>query len=112
MKHKTFALRLYFHRSATVKPTRRLHRFFKPALSTHLLRSASQAGIQQAVFHSVHGGYLPGGKLRFNHLESSHAEVPHCIELIDVEHKLREFWHRHAEHMAHVRAIFLPCETA
>ena len=106
------SLRLYFQRSENALPTRRLHRFFKPSLASYLLRHAAADGIEQVVMHSVEAGYLKGRRLAHDHLETAHAELPQCIEMIDREHKLRDFLQHHAAHLLGVRAVFLPCEVA
>ncbi|MBR8372991.1 MULTISPECIES: DUF190 domain-containing protein [Burkholderia cepacia complex] len=109
---KLTALRLYFHHSAKAHPTRLWHRFSRPSLAHHLLRHAKRAGIEQAVLHRVHAGYLGGDRLHHNHAEHVHHRFPHCIELIDREHKLRDFWQAHGNGLQNVRAIFMPCEAA
>ncbi|WP_155638035.1 DUF190 domain-containing protein [Burkholderia pseudomultivorans] len=109
---KLTALRLYFHHSAKAHPTRLWHRISRPSLAHHLLRHAKRAGIEQAVFHRVHAGYLGGDRLHHSHAEHVHHRFPHCIELIDREHKLRDFWHAHGRDLQNVRAIFMPCEPA
>jgi PII-like signaling protein len=104
------ALRLYFPQSARAKPTRFWHRLSAPALSHRLLTAARRSGIHQALLHSVHAGYLAGEKLSHQHMESSPAHHPLCIELIDMEDQLRRFLHDHAEELRHVRAVLFRCE--
>jgi PII-like signaling protein len=106
------ALRLYFPQSARAKPTRFWHRLSAPALSHHLLNAARRSGIHQALLHSVHAGYLPGKKLSHQHIESTPAHHPLCIELIDAEERLRKFLHEHAEELRHVQAVLFRCELA
>lgn len=106
------ALRLYFPQSARAKPTRFWHRLSAPALSHHLLNAARHSGIHQALLHSVHAGYLPGKKLSQQHIESTPAHHPLCIELIDAEERLRKFLHEHAEELRHVQAVLFRCELA
>lgn len=36
------SLRLYYHASEKALPTRRLHHFFKPSLTSYLLRHAAR----------------------------------------------------------------------
>ena len=91
------ALRLYFPQSARAKPTRFWHHLTAPALSHRLLLAAKRAGIQQALLHSVHAGYLQGKKLSHHHLETAALNHPLCIELIDNEMRLRT-GHRHVTH--------------
>ena len=62
--------------------------------------------------HSVHAGYLPGKKLSHQQLEGAPAHHPSCIELIDVEVRLRKFLADHAEELLHVRAVLFRCELA
>ncbi|HDR9497152.1 TPA: DUF190 domain-containing protein [Burkholderia cepacia] len=109
---KLTALRLYFHQSAKARPTRLWHRIARPSLAHHLLSHAKRAGIEQAVLHRVHAGYLAGDRLHHEHVEHVHNRFPHCIELIDLENKLQEFWQRHGRDLPNVRAVFLPCEQA
>jgi L-rhamnose isomerase len=45
-------------------------------------------------------------------VDVSHHRFPHCLELIDLEQKVRDFWKTHGKEMKTVRAVFLPCETA
>lgn len=106
------ALRLYFPQSARAKPTRFWHRLSAPALSYHLLSAARRSRIHQALLHSVHAGYLPGKKLSLHHIEATPAHHPLCIELIDVEDRLRKFLHEHADELRHVQAVFFRCELA
>ncbi|RKP47092.1 DUF190 domain-containing protein [Pararobbsia silviterrae] len=106
------ALRLYFHHSATASPTRFWHRFKRPNLARHLLRQAKHAGIEQALLHQVHAGYLNGDRIHHRHVEHVHHRFPHCLEFIDVESKLRAFWLHHGHEHRHVHAVFLPCESA
>lgn len=106
------ALRLYFPQGARAKPTAFWHHLTAPALSQRLLTAAKRAGIQQALLHSVHSGYLPGHKMSHHHIESAPAHHPLCIELIDSEEHLREFVHKHADELHHVRAVLFRCELA
>lgn len=106
------ALRLYFPQSARAKPTRFWHRLSAPALSHHLLDRARRSGIHQALLHNVQAGYLPGRKLSHFHIEAAPAHHPLCIELIDVEERLRQFLHEHAEELRHVQAVLFRCELA
>lgn len=110
MKELT-ALRLYFPQSARAKPTRFWHHLSAPALSHHLLTVASRCGIHQALLHSVHAGYLPGKKLSHHDLEGTSTHHPLCIELIDLEDRLRTFLHEHADELRHVRAVLFRCEV-
>lgn len=105
-------LRLYFPQSARAKPTRFWHRLSAPALSNRLLAAAHRAGIQQALLHSVHAGYLPGEQLSHQHVETTPAHHPLCIELIDIEGRLRAFLQDHADELRHVRAVMFRCELA
>lgn len=106
------ALRLYFPQSARAKPTRFWHHLSAPTLSNRLLVAANRSGIHQALLHSVHGGYLPGKKLSHQHLEGTSAQHALCIEMIDVEERLRKFLHEHADELQHVRAVLFRCEIA
>jgi len=106
------ALRLYFPQSARAKPTRFWHHLSAPALSNRLLMAARHSGIHQALLHSVHAGYLPGKKLSHHHVEGASAHHPLCIELIDIEERLRAFLHEHADELRHVRAVMFRCELA
>jgi len=106
------ALRLYFSQSARAKPTRLWHHLTAPALSQRLLLAAKRAGIQQALLHSVHAGYLQGRKLSHQHLETPGMNHPLCIELVDSETRLRKFLHDHADELQHVRCVLFRCELA
>lgn len=106
------SLRLYFHHAERAHATRFWHRLVRPSLARHLLQHARAAGIEQAVLHRVHAGYLRGDRVRHEHVETAHHRLPHCIELIDFEAKVRAFWHAHGKGLHNVRAIFLPCEGA
>lgn len=106
------ALRLYFPQAARARPTRFWHRLTAPALSHRLITAAKRAGIQQALMHSVHAGFLPGQKLSRHHVEAVPAQHPLCIELIDSEARLRDFLHHHVEELHHVRAVLFRCELA
>ncbi|NIE83040.1 MULTISPECIES: DUF190 domain-containing protein [unclassified Burkholderia] len=113
---KLISLRLYFHHAERAHahhvPKRFWHRLARPSLAHHLLERAKRAGIEQAVLHRVHAGYLNGDRLHHEHAELVHHRFPHCIELIDLESKLREFWRTHGTGLKNVRAVFLPCEAA
>jgi PII-like signaling protein len=106
------ALRLYFPQSARAKPTRLWHHLSAPALSHRLMTAARRAGIHQALLHSVHAGYLPGKRLSHAQLEGAPAHHPLCIELIDMEERLRKFLTDHADELLHVRAVLFRCEVA
>lgn len=60
--------------------------------------------------HTVHMGYLPGKKFSHRHVETSPSHHPLCIELIDIEDKLRRFLREHAEELVQVRAVLFHCE--
>lgn len=109
MKELT-ALRLYFPQSAKAKPTRLWHRLSAPALSHRLLTAAWRSGIHQALMHTVHTGYLPGEKFSHRHVETTSSHHPLCIELIDIEDKLRRFLREHADELHQVRAVLFHCE--
>ncbi|WP_408734545.1 DUF190 domain-containing protein [Paraburkholderia bannensis] len=109
------SLRLYFHHSERAHaqhPARFWQRLTRPSLARHLLIHARRAGIEQAVLHRVHAGYLNGDRIHHEHVETAHHRFPHCIELIDLESKVREFWDAHGKNLKNVRAVFLPCEVA
>ena len=108
---KTISLRLYFHHAAKAHTGRGWRRLLSPNLARHLMAHASKAGIEQAILHKVHAGYLRGGALRHHHVEASHRHLPHCIELIDLESRLRQFVANHVAHLKDVKAVFLPCEV-
>ncbi|MBM7128723.1 DUF190 domain-containing protein [Dyella mobilis] len=108
--NKLVALRLYFHHAEKVQHERFWHHFTRPSLASHLMKSAHSKGIEQVLMHQVHGGYLAGGKPQLHHVEHPHPHLPHCIELIDIESKLRAFLDDHAHQFKNVRALFLPCE--
>ena len=110
--HKLTALRLYFHHSARIEPRSLWHRLSLPTVTSHLVKHAHDLGIAQVVVHHVQSGYLEGDKPRHRHVEHAHHKLPHCIELIDVESKLRAFWQSHEPQLRNVRALFLPCEAA
>lgn len=105
------SLRLYFHHAAKTKRTNGWRGIFRPPLARHLLAHASQAGIDQVILHRVQAGYIKGGRLRHHHVDASHRHLPHCLELIDIESKLRRFLAHHAEHLLEVKAVLLPCEV-
>jgi PII-like signaling protein len=109
---RLISLRLYFHHSEKAHPTRFWHKLARPSLAAHLLRHAKSAGIEQALLHRVHAGYLNGDRLHHAHFETAHRRFPHCIELIDLEAKVRDFWHVHGKGLDNVRAVFMPCEVA
>jgi len=112
---KLISLRLYFHHSERAhahEPKRFWQRFTRPSLARHLLEHARRAGIEQVVLHRVHAGYLNGDRVHHEHVEAAHHRFPHCIELIDLESKVRAFWGAHGKGLDNVRAVFLPCEGA
>lgn len=108
---KIMSLRLYFHHAAKTKRPSGWRSIFSPTLARHLLTHASKAGIEQAILHRVHAGYLKGGRLRHHHIDATHLQLPHCLELIDLESKLRRFLAHQADHLGEVKAVFLPCEV-
>lgn len=105
-------LRFYFPSSEKAQPSRALHRFFRPSLVSHLLRHAERDGIEQVIVHQVNAGYLKGERMSRQSLETTYPHHPHCVELIDLEEKLRDFLHRHKHHLTRVRIIFIRAETA
>lgn len=110
---RLISLRLYFHHSERVHASHARgfwRRLVRPSLARHLLDRARNAGIEQAVLHRVHAGYLRGDRVHHEHVELSHHRFPHCIELIDLETKVRAFWGTHGQGLHNVRAVFLPCE--
>jgi PII-like signaling protein len=112
---KLISLRLYFHhseRAQAVHASRFWHRIARPSLARHLLHHAKNAGIEQAILHRVHAGYLGGDRVHHEHVEVAHHHFPHCLELIDLESKVRAFWSSHGKGLRNVRAVFLPCESA
>lgn len=111
MKEMT-ALRLFFPQSAKARPTRFWHRLSAPTLSHRLLQAARHAGIEQVLMHPVQSGYLPGRKLSHGNIEATPGHHPFCIELIDMEERLRAFLQEHAGELRHVRAVLYRCELA
>ncbi len=111
MKEVT-ALRLYFPQSAKAKPTRFWHRLSAPALGHHPLQAARKSGIQQALMHPVRSGYLPGMKLSHGNIEATPGRHPLCIELIDMEERLRTFLKEHHDELRQVHAVLYRCELA
>ena len=110
--NKLAALRLYFHHSETIEHRNLWHRISRPSLASHLMKSAYRKGIEQVLVHHVHAGYLRGGKPQHRHIEQVDPKLPHCMELVDIESKLRAFWDDHAHQFRNVRALFLPCVAA
>ncbi|MFC3913220.1 hypothetical protein ACFOSS_07060 [Pseudaeromonas sharmana] len=108
--NKLAAVRLYFPHAAHARRSKFWHRLLPPSLGHFLLKSAHRAGIQQVLHHSVHAGYLPGNKLSVRTPEVSAPHHPSCIELIDIEHKLRDFIQQHAEELKQVRVVLHRCE--
>lgn len=107
---KLTALRLYFSHSAKAKPAHFWHKLFPVGLGQFLVRSAHNVGIQQVLSHSVHAGYMKGNKPSIQTTEVQSTHHPHCIELIDVEAKLRAFLKLHADELQHVKAVLFHCE--
>ncbi len=81
-------------------------------MARHLLTHAKRAGIEQALLHRVQAGFIRGDRLHHAHVETLHHRFPQCIELIDLESRLREFWQQHGGNLHDVHAVFLPCEIA
>lgn len=100
-------LRLYFHHGAKVQGKTRWRRLTAPDLHWHLPRLAKEFGIQQAVLHRVHTGYLKGDDLHHDHHEVTPHRLPQCLELIDQEAKLREFIAVHSAVLQHVKIILI-----
>lgn len=111
MKELT-VLRLYFPQSARAKPTRFWHHLSAPALGQRLLMAARRSGIHQALIHTVHAGYLPGKQLTHQHIEGAHSHHPLCMELVDIEERLRKFLNDHADELRNVQAVLFRCELA
>ncbi|MGN6738999.1 DUF190 domain-containing protein [Dyella sp.] len=105
------ALRLYFHQSARLEPRTVWDRLNARSVADHVLKNAHLEGIGQVLVHQVHSGYLAGDKPSVRHIEGAHPRLPHCIELIDLESTLREFWAKHGTLLKEVRALFMPCEA-
>jgi len=109
---KITALRLYFHHSATIEPKTFLQKLSATTVASHVMKNAHEHGIEQVLVHHVQSGYLPGDKPQHRNVEHYHPRLPHCIELIDIESKLRAFWESHGPQLKNVRALFIPCEVA
>jgi PII-like signaling protein len=110
--NKLAALRLYFHHSAKLEPRSVWDRLNARSIADHVLKTAHREGIEQVLVHQVHSGYLASDKPRVRHVEATHPRLPHCIELVDLESKLRQFWENHGEPLKQVRALFMQCEPA
>ncbi|MFT3814666.1 MAG: hypothetical protein QM740_15020 [Acidovorax sp.] len=104
------ALRLYFPAATKAQATRFWHRLSAPALAQHLLKVAKAAKLHQAILHQVSSGYLPGERLSHHHPELTDMRHPQCLELLDAEHRLRDFMHAHAEELRKVHAVLFLCE--
>jgi len=104
------ALRLYFPVATRAKATRFWHHLSAPALAQHLLKVAKEARLMQAMLHPVSSGYLPGERLSHHHPELAGMRHPQCLELLDTEHRLRDFVREHAEELRKVHAVLFLCE--
>ncbi|MFT3721785.1 hypothetical protein [Pseudorhodoferax sp.] len=104
------ALRLYFPVATRARATRFWHHLSAPALAQHLLKAAQDAKLLQAMLHPVSSGYLPGGRMSHHHPELNGMRHPQCLELLDSEHRLRDFMHQHAEELRKVHAVLFLCE--
>jgi PII-like signaling protein len=104
------ALRLYFPTATKAKATRFWHHLSAPALAQNLLKVARDAKIVQAILHQVGSGYLPGERMSHHHPELTDMRHPQCLELLDTEHRLRDFIHEHAEELRKVHAVLFLCE--
>lgn len=104
------AVRIYFPNTAKLPGTRFWHKFMPRTLGHHLIKSARQAGIEQVLHHAVHAGYLPGHPLSVQTIEVATAHHPNCIELIDIEKKLRAFVEHHAHDLKRARVVLHRCE--
>jgi H+/Cl- antiporter ClcA/PII-like signaling protein len=101
------ALRLYFHHGAKLHGRTHWRKLTAPHLHWHLPRLAKEFGIQQAVLHRVHMGYLKGDDLHHDHHEVTPHRLPQCLELIDHEAKLREFVEAHRADLKQVRIVLI-----
>lgn len=104
------AVRIYFPNTATLPGTRFWHKLVPRSFGHHLLKSARKAGIEQVLHHAVHAGYLPGQPLTVQTVEIATAHHPNCIELIDIEKKLRAFIQLHANDLKKASVILHRCE--
>lgn len=104
------ALRLYFPTATKAKATRFWHHLSAPALAQHLLKVAKEAKLIQAMLHQVSSGYLPGERMSHHHPELADMRHPQCLELLDTEHRLRDFMHEHTDELRKVHAVLFLCE--
>jgi H+/Cl- antiporter ClcA/PII-like signaling protein len=101
------ALRLYFHHGARLQGKSRWRTLTSSHLQGHLPHLAKEFGIQQAVWHRVHSGYLRGDELHDDRQEVTPQRFPQCLELVDHEAKLREFVEVYRADLKHVRMVLM-----
>ena len=104
------ALRFYFDDGARVERKGVWQKLTSPDLFTDIADSARAFGIQQVVLHRVSGGFLKGDPLTYDRGEIPHHKREQCLELIDIEEKLRLFLDRHRAELKDVRVVLLRCE--
>ena len=83
----------------------RWQRLMNSSLSYHLLKQANLFGIEQGICHRVSAGYLDGKKLLFEGAEISPPDLPQCVELIDKEGSLIEFYNKYKEELKQCHVV-------
>ncbi len=111
-KMKTNILRIYMPVSAKVKGQLSLwKKIFNSSLANYLLKQAKEFGIEQTVYQRIAGGYLHGKKLVFDQVEVVSDDLPHCVELIDDENKLKSFVERFKGQLDECRVVLFQGAT-
>lgn len=86
-------------------------RVLNGSLASFLLKKAKEEGIEQAICQRVSAGYLKGKNIAFDLVETIPPDLPQCVELVDSEQNLRNFFERHKEDLRQCRvAIFKTAE--
>lgn len=105
------SMRIYFQNRTRVPREGFWGRFFSPSLGTHLIKSAKQFGIEQAVYQPIIAGYLKGDPVSYDMSDAPPPKLPSCVEMIDQEEKLRDFLKDHEQELQNARVVLFKSEN-
>ena len=104
------SIRIYFRRQSRLPCKGFWKRLLAPSLGSHLLQVAKAFGIEQALYQPVIAGYLKGDPISYDMSEIPPVKLPSCVEMIDVEDKLRRFLKEHEKELEETRIVLFKSE--
>lgn len=107
MANKYSILRIYFESGAKVESHGFWKKMWNSSLREHLLKKAKEINIKQALCFEAKSGYLNYENIKHHVSEVSHLHHPICLEIIDMDEKIREFSELNKQHLNNVTVIIL-----